>query len=132
MAAGNNGGEAGLSYVLQDMTDGQTGMERASIRLKSAKLPDFTACPAGGQEFHAAMADMSNAQTDGIAALLQWQRIHVKREMDKNDSEAPTPDQAEFKTKWFTARGVAAMWPVALLAVAVIIYVILEYKTKGG
>lgn len=131
MVDGN--GKAGLSYVLQDMSDAQANMDRAKLRLRNSTLPNFKECPAGGEEFHASMADMSNAQTAGIQALLKWQTIHVKREMAKSEPpDDPHPDQPEFKTKYFSARGVAAMWPVGLLAIAVIVYVVVQVKTGGA
>lgn len=127
----NGNGKSALDYVRKDMTDAQAAMTTASTRLKACKLPDFKNCPAGGEEFHVAMAEMSHAQTDGIQALLQWQIVQVKREEEKaaqndrrlDESEEPT----EFKTKWFTARGVAAMWPVGVLAIAVVFYVVATF-----
>jgi hypothetical protein len=132
MVDGN--GRAGLTYVLKDMNDAAENMEDASARLKACKLPDFKACPAGGEEFHAAMAEMSHAQTDGISALLQWQTIQVKKEMERangqrHDRATDHDDEPEIKTKWFTARGVAAMWPAAIVAIALVIYVIMMTKS---
>ena len=131
MSEGN--GKAGLTYVLKDMKDAAENMEDASARLKACKLPDFKACPAGGEEFHAAMAEMSHAQTDGISALLQWQTIQVNREMERatgarKDRASDHDDEPEIKTKWFTARGVAAMWPAGIAAIALVVYVIVQFK----
>jgi hypothetical protein len=135
MSEGN--GKAGLSYVLKDMSDAQKGMERAQDRLAKCTLPDFKACPAGGEEFHAAMAGMSHAQNDGILALLQWQTVQVKREMERaqglrhdrreDDHDEPQP---EIKTKWVTARGVAAMLPATILGVLIIIVILVEVLHK--
>lgn len=124
--------KTGLAYVLQDMTDAQADMTRASVRLQACTLPNFKECPAGGEEFHAAMAEMSHAQTDGIQALLQWQTMLVKREMAKGTRDETQADPVSFKTKYFSATGVAAMGPVALLAIAVIAYVIVQAHKIGG
>lgn len=126
MTDGN--GKSGLAYVLRDMEAAQTRMDGATLRLQAARMPDFTACPAGGEEYHAAMADASHAQSEGIGALLQWQAIQVRREMERANGQRHdrAGDQPEIRTKWFSARGAAAMWPAVVFAVVVVIVLILK------
>jgi hypothetical protein len=122
MSEGN--GKAGLSYVLKDMTDAAKKMESAQERLHATRMPDFTVCPASGEAYHLAMADMATAQNEGIGAVLQWQQIQVKREMERERKADKTDEQQpEIQTRWFKARGNSAMWPVAVIAVAALLIV---------
>jgi hypothetical protein len=147
-------GKAGLTFVLEAMGDAKQRLVISTDRLAEAQLPNFTDCPAGGQEFHLAMADNSKALSKAMDASLQWQIIQVKREqlrleaaehvhrritdnpnasfsghdgMDGRDGRDGR-DAEIHVGKWY-AKGAAAVWPFTIIGVAAIIgWVVLRLK----
>lgn len=122
-------GRTGLAYVHGVMSRAQNRISASSKRLTNATMPDYESCPAGGQEFHEAMAESSHATNEGIGALLEWNRLQVEEKMVRDQRNKPQQqgsDVPTFKTKWFTASGSGAMWPVALTVVAILVYVLVK------
>lgn len=128
MSGGN--GATGLAYVHGVMARAQVRISESSKRLAKASMPNYAVCPAGGEEYHEAMAESMHANNDGIGAMLEWNRLQVEREMERVNGQRHdrASDQPEIQTKWFRARGAAAMWPVVLMVIVVVVVMVL---TKG-
>jgi len=114
---GNNGKSALL--LIRDQTTSSIDA------LNNAPMPDYKACPAGGEEYHQAMAS-------GMKGQLMWQRVQIERDLSRYDSQKRSrDDDPEIRSKWFTAHGAGAMTPVVLMfLIAALAYVIIKIESN--
>lgn len=122
MSTGN--GRVGLTYVLQDMESRRVDLTASTTQLRKVNMPKFADCPAGGEEFHMAIAGNACDQSRALDVLLQLEIIRVKKEIEREGGkvhERATYPQPEIQVGKWRARGVAAMWPLVVIACVAIL-----------